>query len=45
MLKSTQNVLFQRNSSTLGYFLISLQPGIMMQRQNQALKVEYQDFE
>ena len=40
MLKSTQNVLFQWRSPSLGYSLvISLQPGIMMQRRKQALKV------
>ena len=39
MLKSTQTVFFQWNSLSLGYSLISLQPGMMMLRCNQALKV------
>ena len=39
MLKSTQTVFFQWNSLSLGYSLISLQPGMMMPRRNQALKV------
>ena len=39
MLKSTQTVFFQWNSLSLGYSLISLQPGMMMSRRNQALKV------
>ena len=39
MLKSTQNVFFRWTSTSKGYSLISLQPCMMMQRRNQALKV------
>ena len=39
MLKSTQTVFFQWNSLSLGYSRISLQPGMMMPRRNEALKV------